>query len=619
MNVLGRGFFPTIVDSPVQGRYRAAWTVKLEKHTVVYPSQLGPGPLFPFPGTRPFPIVIIAPGQFSTWHAGGFRYLQMALAKVGIMSCATNNSTAPASEEDLLEFPFPWLIDFTRVGLIGHSNGGDAVLASLPSFSHSRVCSVLLLAPNTGGHFRSFPYSLMTITPALDGAIARQLGAESLFNSFTRCVHKGEFACHLFVSGTNHSFWDSKITDDDSVAALGPPAISSLDHQGILRSYAVAFFRQTLLREPMEDFLSGAEYSIDARPEGYFGATQGYIRLSTRMNRTYLIVDFDSSGIAALRGDAAYTLTSLDTIPGYSGYRHVLEVNASSDTSVVGVPLSEGFAHMLPYSEIRVRLGFNGGDSGSPKRAGALGEFTFDVGLSVDDTPPTCWVESRTFWDMPPVQERGAQNVLDKYWNTLADARILPGTLRNALFDTEAARWLWFRVSAENAPLLLASIELAQCSTPLRGAVAQDANMLPGQVLGLGDVLRSRTGAFRLGLSTAHQELILEFENVSNISNVEPEQSWLISDISWGGAGQVAQCVFSIDGELLILNREGMKVWSSGQSLGSNCCLVLGDSPDEALTIRGPNGEMLWRKQVTLATLDPTRTRSRRWARVDEL
>ena len=150
-------------------------------------------------------------------------------------------------------------IDFGRVGLMGHSQGGEAVVLvpeviGLPGVS---IRSVLALAPTEGGATSRTPrdYAFMTILPASDGDVWPNDGA-----IFYDRAEPAPFKSQLYVHRTNHQFYNREWLDDDSTwprAAPTAPVLSRFDHERILTAYGCAFFRAALLHHSTTHYLAG--------------------------------------------------------------------------------------------------------------------------------------------------------------------------------------------------------------------------------------------------------------------------------------------------------------------------------------------------------------------------
>ena len=232
------------------------------------------------------PLVVMAHGNHdpSTPNYLGYQFFQSDLAKMGCVAisvdCNAQNgmgySTAIIeARADLIIGAIAVMqqldgdaasalferIDFSRVGLLGHSQGGEAVVRvpeviALPGVS---IRSVIALAPTEGGATGKTPknYSFMTILPASDGDVWPNDGA--IF--YDRAL-PSPIKSQLFVHLTNHQFYNRQWLDDDSLwAAAAPtaPVISRHDHERILTAYGCAFYRATLLGHATIPYLSGKQ------------------------------------------------------------------------------------------------------------------------------------------------------------------------------------------------------------------------------------------------------------------------------------------------------------------------------------------------------------------------
>lgn len=149
--------------------------------------------------------------------------------------------------------------DFSRVGLMGHSQGGEAVVLvpeviGLPGVS---IRSVIALAPTENEATKRTPrgYAFMTILPASDGDVWTNEGAIY----YDRAV-PSPFKSQLFVHFTNHQFYNRQWLDDDSLlpaAAPTPPVQSRHDHERVLTAYGCAFYRAALLGHATTPYLAG--------------------------------------------------------------------------------------------------------------------------------------------------------------------------------------------------------------------------------------------------------------------------------------------------------------------------------------------------------------------------
>jgi hypothetical protein len=230
----------------------------------------------------------------------GYEYFQVLLAQMGIISvsvdCNEFNSrdrfTDPTNLLDrsklVLEAikyfqnlnsnrnsTFSGHIDFSSVGLMGHSRGGEAMLVvskqlAQPNMGISNVTvkGILAIAPSdscltcgeptqygcpTGG---SMPtgFAFMTILPAADADIMCSEGAR-----FYDQASADPFKCQLYIHNANHNFFNAQWVSDDRDAwntkyktvipkRLYIQLMSKDEHQAILKAYGCAFFRTVLHR-----------------------------------------------------------------------------------------------------------------------------------------------------------------------------------------------------------------------------------------------------------------------------------------------------------------------------------------------------------------------------------
>jgi hypothetical protein len=150
---------------------------------------------------------------------------------------------------------FAGKLDPARIGLLGHSRGGEAVLVAaetLPtvsSLSAARVRAVLSLAPTdaqaTSGRPNGFAY--MTLLPAADGDVIDNDGAK-----FYDQATPSPFKCQVYVHAANHNFFNRNWPLDEG---HGAARLTRAEHERILSVYACAFFRAVLRGDSTLRFL----------------------------------------------------------------------------------------------------------------------------------------------------------------------------------------------------------------------------------------------------------------------------------------------------------------------------------------------------------------------------
>ncbi|QNE73250.1 hypothetical protein F0344_34270 [Streptomyces finlayi] len=223
------------------------------------------------------PIVFMAHGMHSASDPSylGYDYFQHDLAKMGVIAVSidcnalNNGASGFANIEDRADLiienikhfqavdadpgsMFHHSIDFGRVGLMGHSRAGEAVVIvpSLVSLPGVTIRSALSLAPTNWANYDGLPsvqpapsHAFMTLLPAGDGDVSSNNGAQ-----FYDLAAPGPFKSQQYVDFTNHNFFNRQWLDDDSLWTPPQPAvIDRADHERILAAYGCALYRSTLL------------------------------------------------------------------------------------------------------------------------------------------------------------------------------------------------------------------------------------------------------------------------------------------------------------------------------------------------------------------------------------
>jgi dienelactone hydrolase len=241
------------------------------------------------------PIVVMAHGNHSASDPSylGYDYFQGTLAKMGIVAVsvdcnALNGATGGVQNieeradliiESIKHFQsldagigsaFSGHIDFQRVGLMGHSRGGDAVVTvpSVIAIPNVSIRGVLALAPTNFRFWlnmetiRPKGHAFMTILPAGDGDVVDNNGAQ-FYDQATPWPYKSQ----LYVHFTCHNLFNRQWLLDEG---MGPPRVSRAEHEAILSSYGCAFFRSTLLGHGTDAYLSGMLKPAGAMSQNIF-------------------------------------------------------------------------------------------------------------------------------------------------------------------------------------------------------------------------------------------------------------------------------------------------------------------------------------------------------------
>jgi hypothetical protein len=229
-------------------------------------------------GLGPVPIVFMIHGQHSDRVANyhGYKYFQQQLARAGIVAVSVDENEAyPRSgpsniveRAQLLIASISYFqgldtggdpvfgnkLDFARVGLMGHSRGGEAVLVvpETPLPAGVTILGVIAVDPTLWGAFSGTPrgYAYMTILPAANGDVVTNDGAR-----FYDRADSNPFRCQLYVDHANHNNFNTEWTNDDAGGAF--TLIAPGDQQRILSAYGCAFFRHLLFGHNTIGYLAG--------------------------------------------------------------------------------------------------------------------------------------------------------------------------------------------------------------------------------------------------------------------------------------------------------------------------------------------------------------------------
>jgi dienelactone hydrolase len=223
------------------------------------------------------PIVFMAHGNHSPSDPShlGYDYFQQQLAKMGIVAVSvfSNETNGPGggpsnittrahliiasiahfqslnSSSDPL---FGNKIDFSHIGLMGHSRGGEAVIVvpEIISLPNANINCVISLAPVNNDVSSGKPkgYAFMTILPAMDGDVVDNNGAE-FYDQATPDPLKSQ----VYVNHANHNYFNRQWANDDTDGGL--PIMTREDHEKVLSAYGCAFFRSHLLGHKTSGFL----------------------------------------------------------------------------------------------------------------------------------------------------------------------------------------------------------------------------------------------------------------------------------------------------------------------------------------------------------------------------
>lgn len=168
-------------------------------------------------------------------------------------------------------------VDLSRVGLVGHSRGGDAV-SNVPSalvdtpVAGVTVASVFAIAP-TDFHDATVvntPYAVLL--PACDGDVSNLIGMDIYDRSVSTADPQPR--AQVFYVGANHNFFNTEWYYDDGAGFIcdAGDGVGKQAQQGMLEATLVAWFGGTLGSAPLEPWLRADGTGEPAGVEAWAGA-----------------------------------------------------------------------------------------------------------------------------------------------------------------------------------------------------------------------------------------------------------------------------------------------------------------------------------------------------------
>jgi hypothetical protein len=191
---------------------------------------------------------------------------------------------------------FAGAVDLSRVGLVGHSRGGDAV-ANVPRrltetpIDGVTVQSIFSIAPTDNLTARVGAAHYATLLPACDGDVSTLVGARIHDRSLDDPYERAQV---LYV-GANHNFFNTEWTfDDGSRVCPSSARLSERPHTAMLEATLGAWFAGTLTGDALDPFLK-ADDDTPRSIEAWAG--QGLdLRWSYHAPGVSLIDRFDHEG-----------------------------------------------------------------------------------------------------------------------------------------------------------------------------------------------------------------------------------------------------------------------------------------------------------------------------------
>jgi len=181
------------------------------------------------------------------------------------LASATTRSDHPAAPSGLTAANLAGRFDLARVGLMGHSRGGEGVVAAaqlnVAAQHQYGILSVLPLAPTDFARRTLSDVTTMAVLPYCDGDIGDQQGQKYIDDS-RHAFDDNVLRSAVWVMGANHNFFntvwtpgaypaggeDDWNTDDTTSACstLDPTRLNAADQYQVGVTLMTGFFRSTL-------------------------------------------------------------------------------------------------------------------------------------------------------------------------------------------------------------------------------------------------------------------------------------------------------------------------------------------------------------------------------------
>jgi len=320
-------------------------------------------------GQDKLPIAFLVHGHHESWQGGGeiknhegYSYLQEHLAKAGIVSVSVDTNAANyfgsfvemrarmilQAIDDLRAMnqkkghPLCGRLDFDRIGLMGHSRGGDAVVQAAvlnAGNQHGVIKAVASLAPTdmTGQLADVAKRTVMTAANAgfyfvlyggLDGDVSGAGGARGFtgtgFRHYDRATAPKAMA---FVPGCCHNRFNRTWAADDSGLRPADKPHSRDDHEKLLVEYVGGLFEWKLLgtkaKARLFDGRQGNSLSHDVSLQFAFGT------------QLKVVEDFEKS--TGTVGTRTVHAADLQPFPDVAVAGNKLEPNTGHVTSILAL------------------------------------------------------------------------------------------------------------------------------------------------------------------------------------------------------------------------------------------------------------------------------------------
>jgi hypothetical protein len=283
---------------PVMGDSARLWA------TVRYPAVAAGENADLIPGADRLPLVLFLHGNHGIFRLGeddvcdevpagtpevpnheGYSYVLESLARAGFIAVSVNANDLncksgrirergrlilehlalwkrlndPAQPDPIFSGKFRSRVDLGRVGLAGHSRGGEAVVSAAldnadPDIS---ILGVLSLAPVDFHSFTLEEVPLLMILPSADGDVWDNSGAK-IYDRARKASSETWFKSQMYVYGANHNYFNREWRTDDSAGLAAPDRLARAEQEAMLRAWARGFFELAIKgKEAHRPVLSG--------------------------------------------------------------------------------------------------------------------------------------------------------------------------------------------------------------------------------------------------------------------------------------------------------------------------------------------------------------------------
>ncbi len=227
-----------------------------------------------------YPLVVVVHGNSSVIDSyKGYGYLLEHLARNGMIAASihvypgaagVSRARALFKHLEILKTRFGDSIDDEKIGIMGHSRGGEAVVIA-PKLNIDESLgynfkAIISLAPTDqyGPYSLAGPYAVpyLVVYGGLDGDVAGGWPKSTGFSLYDRAdpvksMIFAERACHdrFNTQWDSTDFWFGQLTAADQAMVVSDDA-----HQKIAKGYMNAFFRWRLFDDDeMRDYFTGVE------------------------------------------------------------------------------------------------------------------------------------------------------------------------------------------------------------------------------------------------------------------------------------------------------------------------------------------------------------------------